>query len=211
MIKHISLDVWGTLISPNPNYANARNKFLAKTFNTDEETVAESYTETKRIIENSTYVLDPFSCVGLLTSTLNKRVGKDEIERILWELTELFNIHNPLVNHNIRYALNMLRYEGYTISILSNTNFISGYTMLPFLSGRYGNVFDFSIFSDVVGMAKPDKRIFDMVCQKSGKRPNEILHIGDSVEFDGAALNIGMDVKLTNDLEHTADILKGLL
>jgi putative hydrolase of the HAD superfamily len=44
--------------------------------------------------------------------------------------------------------------------------------------------FDFILASAVVGSAKPDRGIFLEALRRSGARPEEALHVGDSVEND---------------------------
>lgn len=56
-----------------------------------------------------------------------------------------------------------------------------------------GQYFRHAISSEHVGVAKPDKRIFDLVCQKVGCRAPDVLHIGDNPQTDAlGALHAGM-------------------
>ncbi len=56
--------------------------------------------------------------------------------------------------------------------------------------GRY---FDLSIRADEVGIAKPNRGIFDLAWQKLGCEPHEVVHIGDSIENDvQGAINAGV-------------------
>ena len=47
--------------------------------------------------------------------------------------------------------------------------------------GRY---FDLAIRADEVGVAKPDRRIFDLTWTRIGCTPDQVVHIGDSLEND---------------------------
>jgi putative hydrolase of the HAD superfamily len=51
--------------------------------------------------------------------------------------------------------------------------------------------FDEVIFSYQVGYAKPDKRIYELVCSRLGVKANECIFVGDggSNELDGASRN----------------------
>lgn len=47
-----------------------------------------------------------------------------------------------------------------------------------------GEHFSFIVFSHDYGFEKPDKRIFEIALEKAGCSPNELLHVGDSLETD---------------------------
>jgi putative hydrolase of the HAD superfamily len=47
--------------------------------------------------------------------------------------------------------------------------------------GRY---FDLAIRADEVGVAKPDRRIFDLTWTRIECTPDQVVHIGDSLEND---------------------------
>jgi 2-haloacid dehalogenase/putative hydrolase of the HAD superfamily len=50
------------------------------------------------------------------------------------------------------------------------------------------------IISEQVALAKPDKRIFELTCERMGIEPHEALMVGDSLTADfRGALNVGMD------------------
>jgi len=53
------------------------------------------------------------------------------------------------------------------------------------LEGR----FSFVIFSQEVGVAKPDPGIFAAACRQAGCTPGELMHVGDSLESDVAGAN----------------------
>lgn len=65
----------------------------------------------------------------------------------------------------------------YTLGLLSNGN------SLPETVGLGGR-FAFVIFAQDVGVAKPDPAIFRVACDAAGCRPEELLHVGDSLESD---------------------------
>jgi len=49
--------------------------------------------------------------------------------------------------------------------------------------------FRFTIFSQEVGIEKPDEGIFLATCKQAGCTPQELLHVGDSLEADVAGAN----------------------
>ena len=89
-----------------------------------------------------------------------------------------------------------------TISILSNTAFIKGFTLRKLIE-QYDleNYFSFQIYSDETGFSKPNKEIFRLVYNEVNNfkliEKKEILHIGDNriADYDGAT-NFGFDALL---------------
>lgn len=78
-------------------------------------------------------------------------------------------------------ALDSLR-QDYTIGLLSNGN---GYPEQCGLPDR----FSFVIFSQEVGVEKPDPAIFLVACQQADCAPAELMHVGDSLASDVAGAN----------------------
>lgn len=70
----------------------------------------------------------------------------------------------------------------YTIGLLSNGN---GY---PEQCGLQ-EYFDFVVFSEDVGIEKPDALIYHAACNQAGCIPGELMHVGDSLEMDVAGAN----------------------
>jgi 2-haloalkanoic acid dehalogenase type II len=75
-------------------------------------------------------------------------------------------------------CLDALR-ERYVVGLLSNGN------SYPERCGL-GNRFQFVVFSQDVGVEKPDRRIFEVTCEKAGCQPHEFLMVGDSLVNDVA-------------------------
>jgi HAD superfamily hydrolase (TIGR01509 family) len=78
-------------------------------------------------------------------------------------------------------CLDALR-PGFSIGLLSNGN---GYPERCGLPDR----FSFVVFSQDVGVEKPDVEIFLAACKQAGCAPCELMHIGDSLETDVAGAN----------------------
>lgn len=78
-------------------------------------------------------------------------------------------------------VLDILRSD-FTIGLLSNGN---GYPEKCGLPDR----FSFVVFSQDVGVEKPDAEMFLTVCRYAGCDPCELMHIGDSLESDVAGAN----------------------
>ena len=78
-------------------------------------------------------------------------------------------------------VMDILR-SNFAVGLLSNGN---GYPERCGLPGR----FSFVVFSQDVGVEKPDARIFLAACDQAGCAPCELMHIGDSLESDVAGAN----------------------
>ena len=75
-------------------------------------------------------------------------------------------------------ALDILRSE-FCVGLLSNGN---GYPERCGLPDR----FSFVVFSQDVGVEKPDAGMFLAACARAGCIPSELMHVGDSLESDVA-------------------------
>jgi putative hydrolase of the HAD superfamily len=90
----------------------------------------------------------------------------------------------------------LLKARGVPLGIVSNygTHLLD---LLPQL-----NIFDyfnFIIVSAIVGVTKPDPKIFEMAIEEAGVSPDQILYIGDNpVDDVQGANNVGIDALLIN-------------
>ena len=94
----------------------------------------------------------------------------------------------------------------YRIGLISNGNSYPERCGLP-------NMFDFTVFGQECGSRKPDRRIFEFALLRSGCRPEEVLHVGDSLDSDvmGANMSGLRSVWLNRDLSaNETDIIPGL-
>lgn len=78
-------------------------------------------------------------------------------------------------------TLNTLR-KDYRLGLISNGNGYPEKCGLP-------EFFSFVIFSQDVGIKKPNPEIFSMACKKANCSNSELLHIGDSLESDVQGAN----------------------
>jgi putative hydrolase of the HAD superfamily len=78
-------------------------------------------------------------------------------------------------------ALKRLKQAGYTVGVVSNADgrierFLHHAGLLEYL--------DFVVDSGIVGIEKPDPRIFGIACERAGVRPAEAIHVGDFYDID---------------------------
>ena len=78
-------------------------------------------------------------------------------------------------------VLDALRCD-FCVGLLSNGN---GYPERCGLTGY----FRFVVFSQDLGVEKPDARMFHAACKHAGCAPGELMHVGDSLQTDVAGAN----------------------
>jgi putative hydrolase of the HAD superfamily len=74
-----------------------------------------------------------------------------------------------------------LRAAGFTLGVVSNAD---GRVATFLELAGLGGVFDLVIDSTLVGIEKPDPRIFQLACERAGVPPGEAAHVGDVYEID---------------------------
>lgn len=87
-------------------------------------------------------------------------------------------------------VLERLAQDGYTLGLISNWE-AWGADLIKHLGiDRY---FPTQVLSGCVGIEKPDTRIFTLALQEAGMAAEQVLYVGDSVEFDiEPARSVGM-------------------
>lgn len=125
--------------------------------------------------------------------------------RLQWcqeRFTELNRVETMwrVVRPGTREALADFRRQGFKLGVISN----AGGTIARDAE-RYGlaEFFDVIIDSHVVGVSKPDPRIFDLALDHLGVRPSEALFAGDMYSIDVlGARAAGIDAVLIDALGH---------
>lgn len=218
--KHISFDLWLTLIKSNPEFKNKRNLLFKEYFAIDKS------------IEEVSAVIRKFD---ILTNSINEKVGRNfdtyeiyylmldalvvDIETITASELQTFYSHteNLLMEHKplllsagIPEMLSSIRHEGITINILSNTAFIKGSSLRKIMSHYgIGDLFSFQAYSDETGFSKPGiemyRHAYDNILKIGDIQKNEVLHVGDNRVSDyNGAMNFGFNAYLitNNQNEH---------
>lgn len=201
--KHISFDLWLTLIKSNPDFKPKRNQLFREFFAIDKPldevaTVIRHYDVLTNSINekvgrnfhtNEIYCLI-LAALGIDITTLNASALNDfysETENLLMQ-------HKPVVLHpQVPELLRFLHAEGKSINILSNTAFIKGSALRRVLAHHgLGDYFTFQAYSDETGYSKPASEMYqyayDRIQQIGSIAKHEVLHIGDNVvsDYNGA-------------------------
>jgi putative hydrolase of the HAD superfamily len=197
--KHISFDLWLTLIKSNPNYKSNRNQLFKDFFEIEQDielvsqkvryydVVCNSINEkTGKNIDTDEIYLLILSSLGYDMNKLNRKMLEDFYQ----ESEKIFFYNEPvLINRNTYQIFNDIKNNGITMNILSNTGFIKGRTLRLFLDkNNLGGFFDFQIYSDECNFSKPNIDIFNLVYDKLNIKSkilkSEVLHIGDNLIAD---------------------------
>ncbi|CAD6251721.1 unnamed protein product [Miscanthus lutarioriparius] len=125
----------------------------------------------------------------------------ETFERIFRRIYSTFGSAAPYaVFPDAQRFLRWLREEGLVVGIVSNAEHRYRDVVLPALGLNQGSEWDFGVFSGVVGVEKPDPRIYEAALRQAaggGVAPGEALHIGDSLRKDYApARSLGMHALL---------------
>lgn len=189
MFKHVSFDVWNTIVKPNPEFALYRTKLLALILNLDVDFVKRAYTTTKRVVDSAAEIdgtaFSTPEVYKLLFAACGVSVSPGLAREIRETVDEVFRKHPPIIVPTNVELMGWLHDEGFTTSIGSNSNFVSGDVMHPFLEEALGHKFQFGVYSDLIGHGKPAPQFFNLIHTRLRNiRPDalceEILHVGDN-------------------------------
>lgn len=221
MIKHISFDLWLTLIKSHPEFKERRAIFLRKEFNP----FGYSAKKIMVIVQSVDKVSDRLNEINgkkVTTERMYRRilqklgydpetVSTDVLNAIKLEVYDLFMKYQPgLLNGSIQQMLHSLKNEGYSLNISSNTGYIEGTTIVATLKNlNIFEYFEFCIFSDEIGRSKPSTGFFEKVFERTGLEKWEVLHVGDNLKADyEGALRYGFKALHINNQQYTVNDIK---
>jgi putative hydrolase of the HAD superfamily len=204
-IKHCSIDLWFTLIKSDPVFKHKRALFFYEHINTKQKTIEEVEAVFRKVdlmcnainekTGNNICAEEMYGMVIYLLNDSMLHFGKEELSQLYSKLEILFFEYSPvLFNEETVPALKKIKQDK-TLSILSNTAFIKACTLRKLLTKLdVEKFFDFQIYSDEVGLSKPNAAIFNLMMLQISTwhkdiLPNQVLHIGDNpiADIDGAA------------------------
>ncbi len=202
MIKAVTLDVWNTLLKIEAVYsrlASELSEILAKPVSEISSSIYKVYAKAKELRKRAEF--DERKIVEESCELMAKELGIG-IEKLKYALIKTFDSLRPtdLLYPEVLDSLEELRGKGLLIGIVGNTLFWPS-TLTRLMLQRCGidKYVDASIFSDEIGICKPDRRIFIRIAKELGVEVSEIAHVGDGVIEDvGGALSSGMAAILIN-------------
>jgi len=102
-------------------------------------------------------------------------------------------------------TLSQLKSEGYKTGLVTDC---SGEVPAVWQDTPFAPLFDVSVFSCLVGLKKPDPRIYRLAAEQLAVKPEDCLYVGDggSNELTGAAA-VGMHPVLIRDPEEDSGVM----
>ena len=198
--KHISFDLWLTLIKSNPEFKIKRNLLFKDYF--EIESPIEKVSQQLRyydvvcntINERTGLNIDTNEIYLFILASLDvpiQGIQLSKLEGFYTESERLFLSYKPtLIYSNTKDYLKIIKSEGIGINILSNTGFIKGFTLKKLMAFyELEECFNFQIYSDECGFSKPNKKMFDLVHKEVPHiDKSQILHVGDNeiADYKGA-------------------------
>lgn len=100
----------------------------------------------------------------------------------------------PVLYPHVSAVLASLKRSGYKVGLISNTGRTWGRFLRPIQDDLgIGKYFDDRVFSDEIGVRKPEAAIFEAALEHLGLRPGEVVHVGDDLEADvGGSKALGL-------------------
>lgn len=210
--KHLSFDLWLTLIKSNPDFKSKRNLLFKDYFEIDFpiEKVAEVIRYYDVLCNNTNEKtglnIATFEIYYLILNALKVEIEAIEIDKLahFYQETELlFMLYKPdLIYPKIQFLLAEMIAQEKSISILSNTAFIKGSTLRKLMVYyELKDLFSFQIYSDETGFSKPNQKMFQLVFDKIREnkiiQKTEVVHIGDNIKADyNGAIEFGFNALL---------------
>lgn len=192
-----TFDFWNTLGYPNPDFTKARNSILAERLKIKEDEAGRLYGIFKGESENFTESTgSAYYGLRQAISFYQKNMPEDtDAELVVLSgiedyarICEEFKHNPPEILIEPVYLAHKETETG--VGIISNTNFISGATILETLPNEMFDYLDFTLFSDLVGVSKPYYEIFYYGKKIIEKKyhvkvlAENIHHFGDSIKCD---------------------------
>ncbi|MFT3679790.1 MAG: HAD family hydrolase [Ferruginibacter sp.] len=202
-IKHFSFDLWLTLIRSNPLFKEQRADYFYNNFNRK----AKSVEEIKFIFQTAD------ACCNAINEKTGKNISAEEMYlMVVSQINEstaiikdvdLHALYSDMEHLVLQYmpevfcdqtlaTLDRIKNRpDTTLNILSNTAFIKGATLKKVnIHLGISKYFDFEIYSDEVGVSKPNIDIYHHLIENVSRvrqhriEPEEIIHVGDNYHAD---------------------------
>lgn len=110
-------------------------------------------------------------------------------QREFSNMLEIFE-NRWILNEKLLNFIREERQNGSKIAVLSN---VAQYSFDQFFSEEeQAKLFDEVVLSGNEGVSKPDARIFEIVCERLGEKPENCVFVDDLLENALAAKNLGM-------------------
>lgn len=191
----IGFDVWGTILDLNKVLTMIAISIASKTgLNTDNaiRKIFKVHSEARKLRR-----LNPYITVEKLFNKSREMLAEEfntSQETILSAIEDAFKSPTlDVVYSDTLSTLELLSKRGIKLGIIGNVLFWpSNYTRLILEKTGLLAYYTSTVFSDEVGVNKPDREIFLVFTEKMKVDPDKLIYVGDNVVEDvGGALSIG--------------------
>ncbi|MDR2809568.1 MAG: HAD family hydrolase [Tannerellaceae bacterium] len=224
MIKHISFDLWLTLIRSHPLFKRKRAEIMVEMCGCGDGDIL----KIEQLIKEQDKIFDRYNemCGTKIPAKamylrLLQKVSIKSHEPTMNDAETLMNRSNEmlmnfmpvLLNNDIPHMLSSLRSDGITLSLSSNTGFVEGKILRNVLTELdIIQYFSFLIFSDEVKTSKPSMQFFQEVYNRLQLPKACILHVGDNLKTDyEGAVDFGFKALLIKNTNYLLDDIKAEL
>lgn len=191
LIKVVSVDLWGTIISENPRIKKKRFDILKDYY--------PNLNQWKCLFEYESLIEESKVSYGLVTPSherlkriLSMYIDNKYHEEIIKKFDQLALEFLPESNHRLLTYMKLWSQMDLPLCILSNTGKTNSNTTLHILESlKIKELFSYIFLSESCNMGKPSKAFFDLISSHTGYPLESICHIGDSEYYDfyGALLS----------------------
>lgn len=209
----VSFDIWKTLIKSNPEYKPTRDEHIANKLDLQTGLVKTALRQADIACDKESdqtgVQFGPIERLQSMCNILGTPLGHTALSTVAHEVQELF-LQYPLqlMEPELLKTLDNIR-ANRAIALTSNTGFIDGAYMREAL--RTVGIIDrtnHQIFSNEIGVAKPDTKIFAKTAELLGVEASLITHVGDNFDADYVgATKAGMRAVHLSDETDRADIV----
>lgn len=191
MTSVVSYDVWRTLLRGNASGRARQLALLAKLlgYSGGLETLQKAKGEVSSELHHTTMmdghhygtedrIARMAEVLGVSTpSTTAIQEFKGELAAVQAQFLPV------LTDPELPAIFSAIRSRGIRIAVISNTNMTDGVVVHRVLAA-HGLVPHYALYSDELGVAKPNPQIFAELVRRSSTEPEDIVHIGDSRRAD---------------------------
>lgn len=193
MTQLVSFDIWGTLLRTNAAYRRIQRELLydalgySGTLADLRDALHVVYADLDRETERHGTQFGLVDRVTRLAKWTDCMVPSEAtLAELKSSLTDAQIQNMPrLTEDTLSQTFAHLREAGMEIAVISNTNMTDGSVVhLALEHHGLAQFVDYEIYSDELGFAKPDPRIFGALAELSGATPDSIVHVGDNAVTD---------------------------
>lgn len=192
-IKLVSFDLWDTLLSVNAYYKDVAvelAKFMGESPVAVEGKLIEGYKRARAIRRAGGF--NDFEIVPAALKVIADFFGvnTETVEKAILKAAEKSRSERYLVEGALE-TVSSLKKMGFNVIVVGNVVFWPG-SINKILLEKAGlaKFIDEQFYADELGVSKPKPEIFRKALSKFNVKPQEALHVGDSVleDFTGAVL-----------------------